>query len=134
MDRRIFLVVSLCAISLAARSELPPSAYKDQQNKAPEALVIKVRTVKIQETTEANWKQTDVTVEAEVEKVERSATNIAPGTRISIVYTTREYTRPVAGPSQVPILKEGQVCPAYLSKSGPNYTPAAGGYSFETVR
>ncbi|HKP93342.1 MAG TPA: hypothetical protein VJS88_05555 [Chthoniobacterales bacterium] len=124
----------LCFALIDARGELPPSAYKEQQEKAPEALLIKVRAVKTQDASEVKGKRTDVAVEADVVKVERSATNLAPGAKILILYSHREYSEPIAGPSQVPVLKEGQVCPAYLSKSGPNYAPAAGGYSFETVR
>ena len=71
---------------------------------------------------------------AEVRKVERSATMLAPGATIEIRYSQRHYSQPIAGPSEVPALKEGQVCPAYLSGDAKRYSPAAGGYSFETVR
>lgn len=116
-----------------AQAELPPSAYKERQQNAPEALVIKVRSVSKRETKEPRWTQTDFTVEAEVQKVQRSATSLAPGAVIQIRYSQRHYSQPIAGPSEVPGLKEGQVCPAYLSGDGKVYSPAAGGYSFETV-
>ena len=121
---------------LAVRSspaELPPSAYRERQQNAPEVLVIKVRSVSQRETKAAKWKQTDFTVEAEVRKVSRSASKLTPGTIIEIRYSQRHYSLPIAGPSEVPALKEGQVCPAYLSGDGKIYSPAAGGYSFETV-
>lgn len=118
----------------SGQGELPPSAYKERQANAPEALVIKVRSVSKRETKDKKWKRTDFTVEAEVEKVVRSATKLTPAAIITIVYSQRDYAQPIAGPSEVPALKEGQVCPAYLSGDGKTYSPAAGGYSFETVR
>lgn len=122
------------AITLSSvQAELPPSAYKERQQNAPEALVIKVRSVIKRETKESQSKQTDFTVDAEVQKVHRSATKLAPGAVIQIRYSQRHYSQPIAGPSEVPALKEGQVCPAYLSGEGRVYSPAAGGYSFETV-
>ena len=114
-------------------AELPPSAYKERQDKAPEALVILVQSVSKRETKEAKWRQTDFTVEAKVEKVNRSATKLTAGAVIRIQYSQRHYSQPIAGPSEVPALKEGQVYPAYLSGDGKLYSPAAGGYSFETV-
>ena len=123
-----------CAITASsAQAELPPSAYKDRQEKAPEFLVIKVRSVSKRETKEEQWKQIDFTVEAEVQQVKRSASKLTPGAVIQIRYSQRNYSQPIAGPSEVPALKEGQVCPAYLSGDGKLYSPAAGGYSFETV-
>lgn len=117
----------------SAQAELPPSAYKERQEKAPEFLMIKVRSVSKRETKEENWRQTNFTLEAEVQKVHRSATKLTPGAIIEIRYSQRNYSQPIAGPSEVPALKEGQVCPAYLSGDGKVYSPAAGGYSFETV-
>src|ERR1700730_16808577 len=104
------------------RAELPPYVYKERQEKAPEALVIKVQSVSKQETTGENWKQIEFTVKAEVQKVERSATRLAPGATIEIRYSQRHYSRPIVGPSEVPALKEGQVCPAYLSGDGKVYS------------
>jgi hypothetical protein len=126
------MLVSAIIVS-SAHAELPPSAYKERQQNAPEALVITVRSVSKRETKESQWKQTDFTVEAEVQKVHRSATKLAPGRVIQIRYSQRHYSQPIAGPSEVPALKEGEVCPAYLSGDGKVYSPAAGGYSFETV-
>lgn len=127
----LLLIYGLAASNSPA--ELPPSAYRERQQNAAEALVIKVRSVSTRETKEANWKRTDFTVEAELQKVTRSASKLTPGTVIEIRYSQRHYSQPIAGPSEVPALKEGQVCPAYLSGDGKTYAPAAGGYSFETV-
>jgi hypothetical protein len=130
-----FFLVLLCALTIdSSRAELPPWVYKERQEKAPEALLIKVQSVIQRETTEEKWKQIEFTVTAEVRKVERSATMLATGATIEIRYSQRHYSQPIAGPSEVPALKEGQVCPAYLSGDGKTYSPAAGGYSFETVR
>ena len=130
-----FFLIPLCAVLVdSSRAELPPSAYKEWQEKAPEALVIKVQSVRKRETTGEKWKQIEFTVKAEVQKVERSATRMAPGATIEIRYSLRHYSQPIVGPSEVPALKEGQVCPAYLSRDGKTYSPVAGGYSFETVR
>jgi hypothetical protein len=123
------------AISVSiAHAELPPSAYKERQENASEALMIKVRSISKRETSEEKWKQIDFIMEAEVQKVERSATKLTPGAMIQIRYAQRHYSRPIVGPSEVPTLKEGQVCPAYLSGDGKVYSPAAGGHSFDTVK
>jgi hypothetical protein len=119
---------------LTVWAELPPWAYKERQDKAPEALVIKVRSVKTHVTKEPKVTRTELTIEAQVEKVERSATKLVPGAVIKIYYERNEYAQPIAGPSEIPALKQGQVCPAYLEHLGNVYVPAAGGYSFETVR
>jgi hypothetical protein len=130
--RSVLLLLLIALVDV--RAELPPWVYKERQDKAPEALVIKVKRVKTSERTEPRAKMTEFTVEAEVEKVERSATKLAPGAIIKIVYSRSEYSQPIAGPSEIPILKEGQVCPAYLAREGDTFSPAAGGHSFETVR
>jgi len=130
-----FFLILLCALTIdSSRAELPPWVYKERQEKAPEALVIKVQSVIQRETTEEKWKQIEFTVKAEVQEVERSASKLVAGATIEIRYSQRHYSQPIAGPSEVPALKEGQVCPAYLSRDGGTYSPAAGGYSFETVR
>ena len=134
MRRWPWILVILFAAFIHSRAELPPEGYREQQDRAPEALVIKVRSVKTQETKEPKATATKFTVEAEVEKVERSATRLAPGGIIKIVYSRREYSEPLVGPSELPVLKDGQIYPAYLSREGDTYVPAAGGSSFATVR
>ena len=134
MLRRILAVAIVFIALTEVRSELPPWVYKERQDKAPEALVIKVRSVKTRETKEPKVTRSEFTIEVAVEKVERSATKLAPGAIIKIVYARNEHAQPIAGPSEIPILKEGQTYPAYLSREGEIYAPAAGGYSFDTVR
>jgi hypothetical protein len=131
---RILTFLSVLVLIGSIRAELPPSAYKERQDKAPEALVIKVRSVRKRETSEKERTVTEFMVKAEVEKVERSATKLSPGAMIEIYYTQTDHGKPIAGPSEIPALKEGQVCPAYLSREGFIYAPAAGGYSFQTIR
>jgi hypothetical protein len=131
---RISLLAGLWAVVFAAEAELPPWVYKEKQDKAPEALVILVRSVKTRESREPTVKRTEAMIEAEVKKIERSATKLVPGAIIKIVYSRIEHSQPIVGPSEIPVLKEGQIYPAYLSHEGETYAPAAGGYSFETVR
>jgi hypothetical protein len=133
MQSAITAAALLLAFAVIGHSELPPSAYQERQANAPEALVIKIRSVARRETKEEKWKQIEFTVEAEVQKVERSATKLTPGTIIKISYAQREYSQPMAGPSEVPEVREGAVYPAYLSGDGKVYSPAAGGFSFHTV-
>jgi hypothetical protein len=131
---RILALMSAVVLTGNIYAELPPWAYKERQDKAPEALVIKVRSVNKRETTGKDRTVIEFTVKAEVEKVERSATKLSPGAVIEIFYTQTPHSQPITGPSEIPALKEGQVCPAYLSREGLIYSPAAGGYSFQTVR
>jgi hypothetical protein len=133
MQSAIRAAALLLAFAVIGYSELPPSAYKERQDKAPEALVIKIRSVRKRETKEEKWKQIDFTVEAEVQKVERSATKLSPGAIIRISYSQRQYSEPMPGPSEVPEVREGEVYPAYLSGHGNAYSPAAGGFSFRVV-
>ena len=129
-----FVLAILCVALIDLHAELPPSAYKERQDRAPEELTIKVRNVKTRETKEQKAKVIEVTIEAEVQRVERTATSLAPGMTIKIFYSRREHSEPIAGPSELPVLKEGQIYPAFLSREGYIYAPAAGGYSFATVR
>ena len=77
--------------------------------------MIKVQSVSTRETTAEKWKEIEFTVKAEVQKVERSATKLASGATIEIRYSQRHYSQPIAGPSEVPALKEGRsvrpICP-----------------------
>ena len=63
-------------------------------------------------------------------------TGLRAGDVIRINYVQSQHKVPLVGPSEVPILKEGQVYPAYLMKEekGKEYAPAAGGYSFTEMK
>ena len=125
----------LVCLSASAFAELPPYVYRDMQAKSPERLTIKVKSVKTEERDETERKLIAVTAEAEVLEVGRTASELKPGQTIRIRYTHTDYKQPIAGPSQVPILREGETYPAFLGKNkeGGTYAPAAGGYSFEVV-
>jgi hypothetical protein len=124
----------LLLTSQEARTELPAFVYKEQQDVAPEALVIQVKSVKTRESQEATGTHTAVTAEARVRKVERTATNLKEGDTIQIEYTHLGLKDP-AGPTEAPILKEGQDCPAFLRQlyGATTYMPAAGGFTFRKV-
>jgi hypothetical protein len=129
----ILTLVFTCRASFA---ELSPAYYKQLQQQAPESLIIKVLSVKTVETSEPQRKKFAVTVEAQVEKVERSNSGLKRGSAIHIGYVHFRDELPTAGASEVPILKKGQVYPAYLTKNknGEVYAPAAGGLSFHELK
>jgi hypothetical protein len=135
MKLRLLLAAAVLLPLVAARAELPPSAYRAMQERAPEVLEIKVDSVVSKETKEKNYTETHQTVTATVQQVERSSTKLELGATIRIVYTQRRHKQPMAGPSSVPTLKQGKVYPAFLraDKETGSYSPAAGGYSFERV-
>ena len=76
----IFFVV--ITTTLSTHAELPPSVYKDLQDKSPEALTIEVESVRISTTDEPRFKKLDITAEARVETVIRSASGLKPGDAI----------------------------------------------------
>ena len=116
-------------------SELPPDVYKADQAESPEALMIKVKSVAIAKTKQTWGIRSDITADAEVEAVTRSASGLRVGDRIRIKYSHSTYTQPIAGPSEPDILREGRSYPAFLAKSPKDgsYTLEAGGYSFRAV-
>ena len=128
------LVLLLISSGTVGRAELPPYVYKDMQANAPESLVIKVLSVKTKNSDEPQLVRVSVTVEARVTQVNRTQSGLRAGRLIRIKYDHRRYKEPMAGPSEVPVLKKGQTLPAYLKKNDTaDYAPAAGGYTFETV-
>ena len=130
------LILTLVFTWRTSFAELSPSYYKQLQQEAPESLVIKVLSVKTVETSEPQRKKIAVTVEAQVEKVERSNSGLKRGSAIHISYVHYRNELPTPGASEVPILKKGQVYPAYLTKNknGEVYAPAAGGRSFHEIK
>lgn len=129
----VFFVV--IATALSTRGELPPSVYKDLQEKSPEALMIKVESVRISTTDEPRFKRLDIMAEARIETVIRSASGLKPGDAIRISYVHLDHKQPLAGPSEPDVLQKGRSYPAFLSKTEKDkvYTTAAKGYSFRTV-
>lgn len=127
----LFAAVAFAGISTGSRAELPPRAYRSYQEDSPEALTIKVKSVKIVERKEDGATRSEITVEAQVEKVARSASGLHSGDTIRIIYT---HTEPVLGGSQPDILREGGTYPAFLEKiEGGAYATAAESYSFRSL-
>lgn len=129
-------VLLVASFNLTGWAELPPYVHKEWQQQAPESLLIKVRSVQTRETDEPRGKKIDVSVEAQVEQVIRSQTGLHAGDVIRIRYVHNEYKEPLIGPSEMPILKKGESCPAYLEmdKKEHVYVPAAGGHSFQEAK
>ena len=124
------LAVCIAFSAPDARAELPPFAYRQMQQKAPEYLQIEVLSVQTVDRKDA----VDVTAEARVTAVVRSASGLETGRVIRIVYS--RSTKVVAGPSSAPVLEKKKSYPAFLqkAKSGDAYELASGGRSFEVVQ
>jgi hypothetical protein len=120
------------AIPSGARAEMPPRVYQDLQKKSPEALTVKVVSVKISTADEPNLRRLAITAEAKVETVERSASGLKPGNTIRISYEVIKHKHPFVGPGEPGILEKGRSYPAFLSKNEKyeTYEPAAKGNSF----
>jgi len=128
---------ALVFVTSIAVAEIEPSYYKKWQQEAPEALLIKVLSVELITRYQDEEKTTVfVTIQAQVQSVWRSDSGLSPGTVISISYEHTEYKDGYFGQREVPILAAHLWYPAYLTggaQSG-TYSPAARGYSFETVK
>ena len=125
------LVLGLAVV----RAELPPDAYRSYQVASPEALTIKVKSVKIAKHRQASGMRSEIEAEAEVQAVKRSASGVRIGDVIRINYSHISYSQPMAGPSQPDIIREGASYPAFLMKTKNGaYTLAARGYSFRLSR
>ena len=135
LARACFLAVALVLSVQPVLAELPPSAYKEMQSRAPEVLRIRVLSVQSTEKAMPHGKDVSVRLRARVLGVTRSATKRKVGDVITINYVRRIHNQPMAGPSEVPLLQKGNSYPAFLSGSAKaGYSPAAGGYSFEVVK
>jgi hypothetical protein len=125
----ILLAVALQFLSPLASAELPPYVYIAHANQAPEALLIRVIDVR----KKANGESSSVDVIGEVTQVRRSASGLAPGMRLQIVYDVVRHPPGWVGPSQPPVLQKGKTVPAFVALDGSNakhYRLAAGGQSF----
>jgi len=121
--------LALVATALAA---LPPGSIEKLKAGAQEKLKIKILDV----AQTGKGPKLKVTFTAEVLKVERSATGLKPGEKITI--QSYHWTKSYAGPPNPPILAKGWIGTAYLNKakgkvpgSGKTYSLAAYGDSFE---
>lgn len=134
--RLMLVVLAVSAVpSVAARAELPPSAYEKRQKDAPEHVEIRVASVKTEEKKERGGVRIEVRAQAQVGRVHRSASGLKTGDAIRLRYTHTRPKEPIAGPSEVPIVRAGETCPAFLARDEKDgtYVPVAGGYSFQAV-
>jgi len=137
MANAIRLSFASAAIAATISAELPPAVYKELQDRAPEYLVIRVLSVESRQSDEQESVRFDVTAEARIQEVTRSASGLKAGAVIRISYVTKRHKQPAwVGPSPVPMLVEGWVGPAFLAKSKERstYAPAAGGQSFRVMK
>lgn len=130
------ILIAFAALLLAtARAELPPSAYRAMQTRAPEALHISVLSVSTHPAANLDG-ATEVVAQARVDKVIRTAAGLKPGSTIRITYIHKPLGTMV-GPSPVPILAADEAVPAWLERRGspdqPVYAPAAGAFSFRSL-
>lgn len=130
---KVAAVLLLVGAGSSVVAELPPMAYQEMQRTAPEALAIRVLSVKTVARKCPEGTNIAVTVVARVATVERSASDLRPGMRITIVYKHCRRDRAIFGASEVPILEKGKSCVAFLEQDGAVYHPAAGGFSFHRV-
>ncbi len=139
MNRKIsalpFVWMSAALMFGWAGAAIPLTTFKALQAKAPEFIIINIQSVKTDRNAAG-----DVVVRAQalVQKVERTGSGVKPGSVIRIVYTLhhRDPEHPLPGPQQLPIIKAGVTCPAYLVKTAGEdaYSPAAEAKSFETLK
>lgn len=126
---------ALCAafaalIALPTRAELPPDAYRDMQRAAPEALTVRVAEVDVSICWFWLCDGRDVTVEAEVTAVQRSAAGLTPGAQITIRYRNVPLGGR-SGPRPIRVVAEGEQTPAWLEETAEgHFRAAARGASF----
>lgn len=131
---RLPLSLILTAVALApvpathVFAELPPGSYDTCRRGAPEALIVKVSKVE----SDKVGGETKVNAVCTVLRVERSGSGLATGKEITVSYTIPDTRGGFAGPRVPPMLKQGEVYPAFLQKpeEGAGYELAAYGESF----
>ena len=131
------LVAFALSLGLAiTRAELPPDVYKSDQARSPEALMIKVKSVRVVKKKQTWGMRSDIEAEAQVKAVTRSASGLRVGDLIRIKYSHSSYTQPMAGPSEPDILRQGESYPAFLARNAKDgsYALEAGGYSFRLIK
>lgn len=132
--KKFILIISIFIIGTATLlAEIAPEEYLRMQQQAPEHIIINVLKVS---TRRFLFSRTiNLTVQAEVESVVTSATNLSPGDCITITYTHYNPKKGVAGPRPIPILKKGTTTDAFLAfdQQETSYLPAARGASFEPL-
>ena len=127
------LLATLVMLAACAHAELPPTYYMERQAQAPDYYAIEVVSVQT-DSLDAEHMQVDVV--ARVDTIYRCSSARAVGDMIHIRYVHEHYKRPVMGPSPIPLLQEGQQCPAWLEPDPRElcFIPAARGFSFREMR
>ncbi len=129
--KRIGIVLLLCMVSALLVAEISPDSYQWMQDSAPEQLYITVLDVSTPFLS--CFSSVPVTILAEVIRIQYSETGLEAGDEITITYSHYTPGPGWVGPRPVPILIQGDECPAFLQyvSDTSSYIPAAGGYSFE---
>lgn len=122
----------------AARAEIDPRYYRQWQDRASEALVVRIDSVRTSVGSESRGGgtlvHTRIEAAATVQSVTRSLTKLKPGDRIRIQYVNTRANAEMVGPRPIPVIKAGQSYPAFLFGISPGvYGPAARGASFEPL-
>ena len=128
-------VLLLTASSRPAHAEIAPEFYAKMQSEAPEALVIRIESVRTLRRAAGTDIVVKVTATARVIEVARTKSSLTPSRTISIVYERTERRYAIPGASEIPLLTPGRKCDAYLQLDAgkKSFAPAAGGYSFDRV-
>lgn len=127
------LLASLLLLGLGnLRAELSPDHYRQLQEGAAEALVLKVDQVEAKVTLGKDGKMTDVTATATVKSVARSKSGLKPGDTIRLSYMIITTIIPMPGPSQPKVLTKDETVRAFLKPGADpkTLTTAAYGQSF----
>ena len=119
-------------------ADLSPDVYKDLQQKAPEALAIRVVAVHVHRSfskpSSCAWHDFEVArrvnAEAVVQRVFRSQSGVHVGDVIKIEYLTIRHCSEYNGPRSAALLDDDDRVTAYLKRSGKVFFPAARGASF----
>ncbi|MFM7240619.1 MAG: hypothetical protein ACKO3A_00680 [Opitutia bacterium] len=114
------------------RAELSPDHYRQLQEGAAEALVLKIDQVEAKVTLGKDGKMTDVAASATVKSVVRSKSGLKPGDTVRLAYAIITTVVPMPGPSKPKVVEKGEVVRAYLNPGddAKTLTPAAYGQSF----
>ena len=132
--RAVCGVAILLGVSMAVRADLSPREYRRMQREAPEELRIEVLGVHERPLRERE-REFEIVVDAKVRRINRTAARIHEGDVIKITYIHHRRERPLPGPGEAPILEQGKVYPAFLTKVEREriFKPAAGSFSFERL-
>jgi hypothetical protein len=131
--RGIFLAV-VCVLATNTRADLSPREYRRMQREAPEVLRIEVLEVRERPIRERE-REFEVSVEAKIRHIKRSAAGVREGEVIRITYHHHRQEQPVPSAGEPPLLERGKAYPAFLTKVEGDrlFKPAAGQYSFERL-